>query len=199
MVHPLHLLQKRWKMITLVSIFFGICAFAISFAFPWEYRAEAQVFILSSSRYGVDPYTVVKSAERVGENMVQIMKTNDFYQKVRSQPGFGVEWSTFDRLDELHRRKKWHKTVEANVVYGTSVLSLRAYNIDSDQAKALAGAMAATLVSNGTEYVGSDVAFKIVNDPVVSERPVRPNIILNILIGLVLGFLVSVFVVVRRE
>ena len=77
---------KRWKVIFLAGLVFSFVALVISIILPLQYRADAQVLIISKSRYGVDPYTVVKSAERVGENLTQIMKSNDFYNKVVINP-----------------------------------------------------------------------------------------------------------------
>jgi len=78
----LALLTKRWKLIVAVGLIFSVASLGVTMLFPLEYRADAEVFIISKSRYGVDPYTVVKSAERVGENIAQVMKTDDFLAKV---------------------------------------------------------------------------------------------------------------------
>lgn len=181
-------LTRRWKIILLVGIIVGALSGLITLLFPLQYRADAQVLIISKSRYGVDPYTVVKSAERIGENIIQVMKTSDFYFKVKEQPGYGIDWSSFDNKSERERRKLWNRTIGASVVYGTGVLNINAYHQDADQARQLAAAAATTLAAKGWEYVGGDVAIKVVNEPVTTKWPVRPNIFVNV----VLGFFASV-------
>jgi len=195
---PLSQIQKGWKMLLGLGIILAVLSGALSLLFPLEYRADASVLIVSKSRYGVDPYTVVKSAERVGENLAQVMRTDDFYKKVKAQEGYTIDWQTFDALSERKKRKKWQKNMQGSVVFGTGVLNISAYSTDPKQALDIAGASAATLVSKGWQYVGGDVTLQVVNSPVVSEWPVRPNIIMNALLGFLVGGLLGAFVVSRK-
>lgn len=195
---PLTTLKKRWKLVLLGTIVFGVIGFGLSFLFPLEYRADAQVLIISKSRFGVDPYTAVKSAERVGENIVALVDTDDFYNKVREQREAVASMDKFDNINEQTRRRRWKKTVRASVVYGTGFLNINTYDEDKQNAEVLAEAVAATLSRSAWEYVGGDVSIRVVNRPVVSIWPVRPNIPLNTIFGFIVGFVLSSFVVVRR-
>ena len=196
--HPLSLVLKRWKFVLLFGAILAILSGGATVFFPLEYRADAQVLIISKSRYGVDPYTVVKSAERVGENIVAVMKTDDFRDKVRAQPGYAIDWGRFDALNERARRRAWPEMVGSSVVYGTGVLNVSAYHPNPDQARALAGASVGALVSRAWEYVGGDVILKVVNTPVVTRWPVRPNLALNTVLGGVVGVILAGFAVSRR-
>jgi len=196
--HPMSLLRQRARIIIIVGFVFALVALIITFLFPLQYRADAQVLVISKSRYGVDPYTVVRSAERVGENVAQVMTTNDFFGKVMAQQKYALDQSYFQNVSELTKRKRWQKTLQPSMVYGTGVLNVRVYHKDKAQALALANASASVLASDGWEYVGGDVAFKIVNEAVATQWPVRPNVILNTLIGFVVGLFVMAFVAVRR-
>ncbi|MFA6427659.1 MAG: hypothetical protein WCW16_04445 [Candidatus Magasanikbacteria bacterium] len=195
---PLHTLLRRWKLLFVFGLIVGILSAGATFLFPLSYRADAQVLIISQSRYGVDPYTVVRSAERVGENIAQVMRTNDFYQKVKEQTSYVIDWNYFEKLNEREKRKLWGKTIVPSVVYGTGVLQVSAYHPNPDQANQLAGAAISALASKGWEYVGGDVAIKVVNDPVVSKWPVRPNVALNAVLGFVVGVLLTGLVVVKK-
>jgi len=171
----------------------------MTFLFPLEYRADAQVFIISQSQQGVDPYTTVKSAERIGENLSELLKTDDFFVKVSNQDGYNLDVSEFTSLNDRKRRKLWEQSVHGSVVYGTGVFSISAYHRSQEQAKALAGAAANTLVANGWQYVGGDVIIRLVNPPVVTQYPVRPNLLVNIVLGFLFGVLfISVFVIRKR-
>jgi capsular polysaccharide biosynthesis protein len=194
---PLQVLLKRWKFIFLIGLVVAVLAAGVSLLFPLEYRADAQVLIMSQLR-GADPYTAAKSAERVGENLVQIIKTNDFYNKVMQQPGFELDKSKFVNVSERAKRKNWQKTVSASVVYGTGVLNVSAYHTSPAQAMQYAAATAAVLTGQGWQYTGNDVIIKVVNDPVATSWPMRPNIVLNAILGLVLGMLVGGMLVVRK-
>jgi len=136
----LYSLIRRSKIILLAGLGAGILSLFAGLLFPLEYRADAQALIIPQSRYGVDPYTVVKSAERVGENIVAIMKTDDFYQKVVTQSGPALDTSRFAGVSERVKRKRWQRAVRASVVYGTGIVNISAYHAKPDEAKALAAA-----------------------------------------------------------
>jgi capsular polysaccharide biosynthesis protein len=196
---PIKKVAKNWKAIIIVGLICGIISALASFIFPLEYRADAQVLIISKTRSGVDPYTVVKSAERVGENLVQIMRTSDFYAKVMAQPGYSIDKSRFDSVSEKVKRERWIKTIEASVVYGTGVLNLSAYSADKEQARQLAAASADALINYGWEYVGGDMTMKIINDPVVTKWPARPNVAKNAVLGFLAGMLIlSGFILIKK-
>lgn len=195
---PIVQLRKRFKVMVLVGIVFALIAGLVSLAIPSQYRAEAQLLLISQSRYGVDPYTAVKSSERIGENLAQVVETSDFFNKVFAQGNIQVDRSPYEGISERKKRKQWQRDVDATVVYGTSVLNIAAYHIDPDQAKRLAGAVAQTLLGQGKGYVGGDVEMRIVNQPVASQFPVRPNIFMNVILGFLLGMLLAAARIVRR-
>ena len=192
-------LARRGKVIFGVGLLFALIGLGISFAFPLEYRADAGVLIVPKTRFGVDPYTVVKSAERVGDNLAAVMKTDDFRAKVKALEGTNLNWGEFDALTPREKRRVWPNMVNASVVYGTGVLRVSAYNTDELQAAAFAGAAAQTLATKGFEYVGGDMVIRVVDNPVVTPWPVRPNIPVNMALGFVVGILVMSVIVVRNR
>jgi len=187
---PLHLLKKRWKAIILFSIIVAILSGFLTLLFPLNYKANSQVYIIAQNRYGVDPYTTVKSAERVGENLIQIIKTTDFYNKVKIE-NLDIDWNYFEKYSEKKKREKWLKSVNVNMVYGTSVMNINIYHTSAEEAKKISEAVAKTLVSKSWEYVGGDVVVKIINEPIVSSYPVKPSIFLNTIFGFLVGLFFS--------
>ena len=112
-----------------------------------------------------------------------------------SQTNYSLDQSNFEGISERKKRKRWSKTIAPSVVYGTGVLNVSAFSKSADQAKQLTAASVDALVSHGWEYVGGDVSIKIVNDPVATKWPARPNIFVNALAGLLLGlFFAGAFV-----
>ncbi len=190
--------QRSAKRLVLGGVVGALLAIGLSFISPVQYRADAQLYIISKSRYGVDPYTVAKSAERIGENLAQVIKTSDFYDKVMTNETFSLDRSYFQNVSEREIRKRWEKTVDGSVKFGTSVLNISAYHKNPDQAVTYAKAVMETLVTKGAEYVGDDVSMKVVNQPVVSSLPVRPNFLMNAVVGFAVGVCVMAFMVLRR-
>ena len=190
---------KHSKLILTWAIIFGVLSGVVSLVFPKQYSADSQVLIISRDRTGVDPYTQAKSAERIGQNMVQNMKTVDFYNKVLELNGAGMNAENWKSLSERKQRKKWNKDVIGNMVYGTGLLNVRAYGKNKEEATALAAAVSQTLGSNGWEYVGGDVSIRVVTPPLASRLPARPNIVLNAGLGFLVGMLVAGLWVVRKN
>ena len=196
---PLAILKKKYRFIIFIGLIVAIVATLVSLIFPLEYRADAQALIISKSRYGVDPYTVVKSAERVGENLAQVIGTSDFFDKVMSQSGYSLDKSKFEDLSERDKREEWQESVRASVVYGTGMMNISAYDEDKNQAKQLAGAVAETLASKGWEYIGGDVTVKVVNQPVVTKYPVRPNLFFNFILGFIIGIISASLLILKKK
>lgn len=199
MHHPLRILTRQWKLLIFIGIIVAGLSAGISFLFPVEYRADAQVLIISKTRTGVDPYTTVKSAERVGENIAAVMKTSDFYEKVKAQTAYSIDWERFTNTSERKRRKLWKKSIAPSVSYGTGVLNVSAYGPNKSEALQLAGASTRALVEQGWEYVGGDVTIKVINNPVVTKWPARPNMLVNAIVGFVMGIILMGLAVLARR
>jgi len=196
----LSLLQKHLRLIISWGVVFALLSLLVSVFFPPYYSATTQVLIISRDRSGVDPYTQAKSAERIGENLAQIMQTTDFLNKVMTSGAASFDKTRWQNLSDRDLRKQWQRDVEGAMAYGSSLLNIKVYSRTKDDAKAFAIAVTETVSSRGWEYVGGDVAIKVVNDPLISRFPARPNYIINALVGFVLGLLLSSWwVVVYRK
>lgn len=183
----LHLLAKHLKIIVLWGVIFALLSGGVSLLFPKYYSAESTVLVISHDRSIGDPYVQSKSAELIGETLGRVMQTEDFYTKVMEQNSVAFDKSVWQNLSPQDSRQLWIKNVQASVVYGTSLLNIRAYSRAPADAINFASAVTQTAVGRGWEYVGSDVAFKIVDSPVASPWQTRPNITLNMLIGFAVG------------
>jgi len=169
----------------------AIITSAISWFLPWQYSAESQVLLLSSDRFGADPYTEIKAAERVGENLVQLMKTTDFYKKVFESTGATFDKAAWAAMSERDRRKHWRKDVQPAMLYGTSLLRVVVYGKNQAEALALSSSVTRALAARAGEYIGSDISVKIVSDSLVSRWPARPNFALNAILGFLAGVVLS--------
>jgi len=195
-MHQQFWVSKNIKLILTWGLLFSFLFTAVSFLLPRQYSAGTSVLIITRDRGATDPYTQLKGAERVGENLSQIMKTVDFYNKVMAS-GLEFDRTAWQKLTERKQRKQWEKDVNASMVYNSSLLQITVYAATKDNARALALAVTETLTKQGWEYVGSDIVIKSVNSPLVSTLPVRPNILLNALIGLIIGVTLSSWWVAR--
>jgi capsular polysaccharide biosynthesis protein len=194
-----HALQKHIKLIIVWGIIFAIISAGVSFLFPVQYSADSQVLIISRDRTGVDPYTQAKSAQQIGGNLAQVMKTKDFYDKVMAAASYNFNRAAWQNLDDRQQRKKWAKDVQASMVYGTGIMNIKVYSYNQDEVTNLSSVITQTIASQGWEYLGGDVAIKVVSSPLVSRFPARPNYFLNGGIGFLIGILIAGLWVVRYK
>jgi len=180
-------------------VVFALFSLLVSFFFLPYYSATTQVLIISRDRSGVDPYTQVKSAERIGENLAQVMRTTDFMAKVMASGAATFDKTRWEGLSDRKLRKQWQRDVVGSMSYGSSLLNIEVYSRSQDDAKNLSAAVTETISSRGWEYVGGDIAIKIVNDPLISRFPARPDYPTNAGVGFVLGALLSSWWVVAYK
>ena len=194
-----HLVAKNIKMVFLWALVLGLVSGIVSLLFPKQYSADSRVLIISRDRTGVDPYTQAKSAERIGENLAQVMNTSDFYGKVLASTEVPFNKDRWHTLTEREQRKKWQKDVQSAMVYNSSMLKITVYSDSRDDALAFAKAVTQTLVSRGWEYVGGDVALKEVSTPLVSRFIARPNLLVNMAAGFLIGSLLAMLWITRYK
>ena len=121
--------------------------------------------------------------------LAKVISSNSFYENVLNS-GYYVNKNYFGQTIKA-QMKIWSKTVSAKAVNGTGIISLDVYHTDRSQAEMIARAVAYTLqAKNGLYHGGGDnVSIKIIDEPITSNYPVKPNIIFNFSLALVLGLI----------
>lgn len=187
-----------WHSIALfaaIGFFLGV---ALSFLRPLEYSSTTRLLILQQIG-AVDAYTASRAAERVADDLANIIYTTTFYDKVIAASS-NIDQDYFGD-DEHKLRKKWGRTVDATVARGTGLLEIRVYHPDVEQAELIARAVAAVLVTEGWTFTsGGSISIQQVDEPLNSRWPVRPNIPVNGFTGFFLGGLAGVaYVFLKAE
>jgi len=181
----------RWHSIVFFALLGLLMALLISFVQPLRYASSVRMLILQNLGSSVDAYTASRSEERIAENLSTLVYTSTFFDQVLSS-GFQINASSFPKEDSK-RRKLWARTVDATVSHGTGLLTITAYHTDVKQAEQMVRAIAFVLTQHAKEYTsGGNVEMRLVDAPLNSKWPVRPNIIANGVSGLFLGGLVGV-------
>lgn len=168
----------------------GLLGAGLSFLRPLEYSSTTRLLILQQIG-AVDAYTASRAAERVADDLANIIYTTTFFDKVMATSA-QIDDEYFGD-DEFKRRKKWGRTVFATVTRGTGLLQIRVYHSDIIQAERVARAVSSVLVTEGWTYTsGGSISVQLVDDPLNSRWPTRPNVPVNALTGLFLGGLIGV-------
>lgn len=192
------ILKTNWEIVALIMGLAILLALVISLVQPFQYAASTKLLIIQKQEINTDAYTATKSAERIGQNLANIIFTSSFYNDVIDSNA-SIE-SRFSQ-DSTERRKEWEKNIEVNVAPETGLLEITVYDTDKNFASQLVRSIAYVLVTKGAEYHGggTNVEIKVVDDVFLSKYPKRPNIILNGSLALIIGFLFGSALVVLSE
>lgn len=180
-------LLNGWLTIVLAGVIGAAVAILLSLLRPLEYSSTTRILI-TQELGAVDAYTASRSAERIADDLASVVYTSTFFDKVMSS-GYAIDADYFSQ-DEIRRRTQWQDAVSASVSRSSGLLSIMAYHTDVDQAEELATAVAYVLTTEGWTYTsGGNITVQVVDAPLNSRYPVRPNLLVNGFSGLVLGLL----------
>lgn len=189
------LFVRSWKFIALLTLLGALLALAASFVQPLRYSSTERVLITQTNATGLDPYTAIKSTERIAQNLSEIIYTSSFFNAVMAKAQ--IDPSYFP-TDEIDKRKKWQQTIETEVVPDTGVVSIIAYHPNRDSATELAVRVAQELQTVTPNYFGYSVRVQIIDDPLPSRWFAKPDFLRNILAGAAIGFLLATAWVLGR-
>ncbi|MBI4714190.1 hypothetical protein HY771_03335 [Candidatus Uhrbacteria bacterium] len=192
-------LTNAWQTIIMFGLLGLVLSLVISFVQPLRYASTARLLILQNIGTQVDAYTASRSEERIAENLSTIIYTSTFFDQVMKS-GFDIDEDVFP-LDDVKRRHAWSKTVSATVSRGSGLLTISAYHQDIKQAEQIVRAVAFVLTNRVSEFTsGGNVQVRLIDAPLNSRWPVKPNILANILSGFFLaGFVGIGYVLLQSE
>lgn len=183
-------LFRRFHTVLMFGLLGLVLALIVSFVQPLRYSSTVRLLILQNLGSSVDAYTASRSEERIAEDLSTIIYTSTFFDQVMAS-GFQIDTKVFPKED-VKRRRVWAQTVDATVSHGTGLLTIAAYHTDVQQAEQLVRAISSVLTQHVKEYTsGGNVEMRLVDAPLDSQWPVKPNILANIASGFFLGCLVG--------
>jgi uncharacterized protein involved in exopolysaccharide biosynthesis len=189
------LFTRSWKSIALLTLLGAVLALVASFVQPLRYSSTERVLITQTNATGLDPYTAIKSTERIAENLAEIIYTSSFFNAVMSKAQ--IDTSYFPE-DEIDKRKLWQRTIQTEITPNTGVVSIIAYHPKRDSATELAVRVAQELQTVTPNYFGYSVRVQIIDDPLPSRWFAKPDFTRNVMAGAAIGFLLGAAWVLGR-
>jgi len=188
----LKLLERRQKTIWSFIIIFLIISLIFTFSQPLKYSSKAKLLVIQSAS-GADPYTVSKSNEYLGNLFSQVVYSSSFFDLVTSSQ-FNINKDYFTN-NSAKQMKIWEKTVSAKNQGDTGIVSVIVYHPDPYQAQQIALAVNDVLMNKNFNYqgLGDLVKVNVIDQPIISNYPVKPNVILNTCLALFGGLVFSLF------
>jgi capsular polysaccharide biosynthesis protein len=186
--HIASVILRGWKKILAFALLTAMAGVGLSFLFPLQYSSSMRMLIIQKELSQTDPYTAMKATESISNNLSQIIYTTSFYDKVMSSD-FNIDKSVFS-TKESKKRKQWQNMIQTSVVQDSGMLNVVVYDTDPAQAMQISQAIAFVLTTEGWKYIdGGDLDIQLVDAPLVSSYPVRPNIPVNAFMGFMLGLI----------
>lgn len=188
-------LSRSWRLIA-VSTFLGlVLALGFSLVQTLRYSSMVRLLITQTNVTGLDPYTAVKSTERIAQNLSEVVYTSSFFNAVMN--GGEVDRAYFPS-DEISKRSLWRDTVETSVTPGTGVMSVTAYHPVREQATQLAIRVSQEIANQAPNYFGYSIRVQVIDDPLPSRFFAKPNFVRNGLMGSVVGCLAAMVWVLSK-
>ncbi|MFZ5364943.1 MAG: GNVR domain-containing protein [Patescibacteria group bacterium] len=179
---------KLYAALTTVILILAV-VFSLVFL-TFKYSAQTSVIVVPKGSIEPDAVTAGLISDRLASNLAEVVYTSRFFYQTMDA-GYQVPMDLFSN-DEKIRRQQWQAAVSARVRPETGILDIIVYHKDSRVAGELANAIAYSLTLHGSEYTGlQNTEVRIIDAAIVSEFPVKPNIMIVLAIGLLLGLIVS--------
>lgn len=191
-VEFIKLLGKKQGTILTVIFIAIVLTLIVSLVGPIKYGAKSRLLVVQNTT-GTDPYTVSKSNEYLGNLFAQVAYSGSFYNLVLDSQ-YNID-KTYFSGNYNEQMKTWNKTIETKTLSDTGIVEINVYHTNPYQAQQIALAVNDILINKNSNYQGNGAAIKVnvIDQPLVSNYPVKPNLPQNLVIALIGGLLLSLF------
>lgn len=181
--------QKKLTIFFFLIIFLTLTVI-LSLIQSFKYGASSQVLMIQNFS-NPNPYLTSKSTEYLSNILAKVIYSNSFFTNALNS-GYFIDKNYFGPTVKA-QMKNWKKTISAKAVNDSGIISLNVYHTDRSQAELITRAVIYTLqTKHGLYHGGADnVSIKIIDEPIISAYPVKPNLILNFSLALILGLIFS--------
>ncbi len=185
------LFARKKSTILSIVILFLMAAAVVTLLQPFEYGAETKLLVIQNFPPNEDPYTAAKSNEYLSSVLAEVITTNSFFTEVMNA-GFNINRNYFP-TEPNKLRRAWKQVVQASPVYDTAILNISVYHPDKNQASQIIQAVNQVMQAKHSQYhgMGDNVTIRVIDPPVVSQRPVKPNVAMNLGAGFILGLVLA--------
>jgi len=187
---PIRSLLASWRALVGLGITGALLAFALSFLQPLQYSSTVRLLITQPGSVNVDAFTVLKSNERIAQNLSQLLRTSTFFENILAQaPGVDAEYFP---SEEYERRRTWNRTVSTSVDTGSGLMTVSVYHRDVAQARSLVIAASNEIAKQAPNYFGSAIRVQVIDSPLDSNWYAKPNFLNNAMYGLFTGIMLGI-------
>ncbi len=187
----LSLLKKKRQTILTIVLVFLMLTLVLSLAQTMKYTVKSRLLVIQNAGTS-DAYVLSKSNEYLGTLFAEIVYSSSFYDQVLSS-NYNISQSYFTG-SYSQQIKKWQSTVKTKTQGNTGIIEIYVYHPQASEAKKIALAVNDILMNKNQAYQGGQgVRINIIDQPIVSTFPNKPNLFNNLIIAFFGSLLVSLF------
>jgi uncharacterized protein involved in exopolysaccharide biosynthesis len=189
----------KFRLVTILLVFLltAVTTTVVSFLMPKTYMSMSRISLekdtsdiaplngIQSEATAFDPYFI--------QTELEVIQSQKVLDKVVAKCGLTEKWKRLnvgEWLDPITARKILKKAIDIRQFRNTSIIELRAYDWDKFLAKDIAQALAEEYQTHRTDAQKKRV--EIIDYADLPGRAIRPNIPLNITLGVVAGLILGV-------
>ena len=185
------ILGRKKQTILSIVLFFVLLMTALTSFQSFKYEAKSRILLLQYNGEAMDPYNAAKSNQFISNLLASVVSSNAFFNDVLGA-GFNIDQKYFgdDTSDKL---EKWQKTAEARAINDTGIIEINTFHSDKTQAEQINSAIINIIKTKNNSYYGrnEDISIKVIDEPIMSDWPVRPNLILNFSLTIFLSLIIA--------
>lgn len=177
------LLRKNLSVILACTLAAGAIVYGVSkFALAKTYVSVVKLYVFtpaSSANNGNENINELNYAQKVVNTYIQMLQTNSFFEKVEEKAGVDVPLENFKKM------------VTFSTLNDTEVFEASASASSPEEAKKIADAVSSLAPSTIAQFK-EGASLKIVDPATYPDNPSSPHVLMNTVIGLLLGLVLSV-------
>ncbi|MFH0840551.1 MAG: Wzz/FepE/Etk N-terminal domain-containing protein [bacterium] len=180
--------KAKKQAILMIVLIFLVISLVITFAQPIKYSSRLKLLVVQNvSQNSSDPYAMAVSNEYLSNILSKITYSNSFFNRVLNS-GFEIKPDYFGKTTKK-QEKIWNKTISTNPLNDTGIITITAYHKDRAETERIARAVGYVLMTEHSNYhgLGDNLRIKLLDEPITSKYPVKPNIALNLGLAIFLG------------
>ena len=166
-------------------------AMLVSFLQPLKYSAESQVLVVPDYQQTSDPYQISRTNEYLSSLLAQVTYSSSFFEAT-VKPDYQIDTAYFGDTAKK-RMTNWRNTIKVKPINDSGAISVKVYHTDKQQAEKLVRAINYNLITKNNYYhgLGDKVTLKVIDEPLVSNWPAKPNLPLNFGLAIILGIFIG--------
>lgn len=188
------LLKRKAQTIFIIVVGATLLTISVSLLMPLRYEARSKLLITQNSA-NTDAYALSRSNEYLGNLFAQVIKSSSFLELTLAS-NYNINQEYF-KLENSKKMQVWQKVVQAKTYSDSGIIEIKVYHESPYQARQIALAVNDVLLNKNQNYHGGGdkIKINIIDQPLISKYPVKPNLISNTIMALVLSFIFSLFYV----